>query len=203
MLGCMAMFQVHSNRGLHAQKRRNSARKRRKEQVLKNSASGWRPSHPVTCWPSPFNSTWPSPASQTVSTSWRADRHTLWCLSRVRENQSPLPKTVFPMFLSHSLHLQCTRPERVVKDACPINRSKEEKERVEEFEQSISYTESICVICILVFIWFKSVTKKPCSVAILIQYSLPFNFNCFLFTGFLNSVASIFALLRGCWLGKN
>jgi len=55
MLGCMAMFQVHSNRGLHAQKRRNSARKRRKEQVLKNSASGWRPSHPVTGWPSPFN----------------------------------------------------------------------------------------------------------------------------------------------------
>jgi len=27
MLGCMAMFQVHSNRGLHAQKWRNSARK--------------------------------------------------------------------------------------------------------------------------------------------------------------------------------
>jgi len=32
MLGCMAMSQVHSNRGLHAQKWRNSARKRRNKE---------------------------------------------------------------------------------------------------------------------------------------------------------------------------
>ena len=134
---CWVVWLCFRYTAIEASIRKNSMRKRRREEVLKNSASGWRPSHPVTGWLSPFNSTWLSPAPQTVTTPWRADRHTLWRSSRVRKNQSPLPETVFPDFSPTLSTCRDTRPEHVVKEPWPINRSKEEKERVEEFRQAL------------------------------------------------------------------
>ena len=166
----------------------------RENKEIKNSASGWRSSHPVMGWPSPFNSTWPSPAPQTVTTPWRADRHALWRPSRVRENQSPPPETVFPDFSPTLSTCRDTRPEHVVKEDWPINRSKEEKERVEEFRQALVVHKHF-VICILVSIWFKSVTKET-----LFHCNFQFNSHyfsisiAFSFTGYFHSVASVLHL---------
>jgi len=71
-----------------------------------------------------------------------------------------------------------TRPEHVAKEAWPINRSKEEKERVEEFRQALVIQKHF-VICILASIWFKSVTKGTLLHCNINSIIITFQFNWF------------------------
>jgi len=135
MLVVWLCFQVHGNRGLHVQKRRNSTRKRRKRQVLNFQASRWRPSHSMTGWP--------SPASQAVIT--RDVQTVTPCDARHGFGRTSLPH-VLKQFCPVSLPLSPSAvhdPEHVEEYSWPINRSKEERKRVGKSLESMRLTEAI------------------------------------------------------------
>jgi len=128
-------------------------------------------------------------SNQTVSTPWRADRHTLWRPSRVRENQSPpRSEAVFPSF-PPTLSTCSARPEHVQEDAWPINRSKEERKRVGKVLGSIRYfcKQKHIFLCNLYFV-----------VSILIQNLSPRTFITCNFE--LRTIAILLPLLP--WLTK-